>query len=145
MMPLELSVTQNLKTFYNSVKDNKSCIASVLLNDAFYRHMDIRFVLDLEAKEMFDQEVNYVTVNVRKKRDSGNDFMDRTTIDKKYVTDKGITAAMTYAAGEDRNADMYQYAVQWSLRGGNVFPSAPVWEKGQMEAVTLKPPVVPQN
>jgi hypothetical protein len=145
MMPMELSVTQNLKTFYNSVKDNKSCIASVLLNDAFYRHMDIRFVLDLEAKEMFDQEVNYVTVNVRKKRDSGNDFMDRATIDKKYVTDKGITAAMTYAAGEDRNADMYQYAVQWSLRGGNVFPAAPVWEKGQMEAVTLKPPVVPRN
>ncbi len=93
---------------------------------------------------MFDQEVNYVTVNVRKKRDSGNDFMDRTTIDKKYVTDKGITAAMTYAAGEDRNADMYQYAVQWSLRGGNVFPATPVWEKGQMEAVTLKPPVVPR-
>jgi hypothetical protein len=67
MLPMELSITQNLKTFYNSVKDNKCCIASVLLNDAFYRHMDIRFVLDLEAKEMFDQEVNYVTVNVRKK------------------------------------------------------------------------------
>ena len=144
MLPMELSVTQNLKTFYNSVKDNKSCIASVLLNDAFYRHMDIRFVLDLEAKEMFDQEVNYVTVNVRKKRDSGNDFTDRATMDKKYVTDKGITAAMTYAAGDDRNSDMYQYAVQWSLRGGNVFPATPVWEKGQMEAVTLKPPVVPR-
>jgi hypothetical protein len=145
LLPMELSITQNLKSFYNSVKDNKSCVASVLLNDGFYRHMDIRFVLDLEAKEMFDQEVNYVTVNVRKKRDSGNDFTDRATIDKKYVTDKGITAAMTYASGDDRNADMYQYAVQWSLRGGNVFPATPVWEKGQMEAVTLKPPVIPRN
>jgi hypothetical protein len=144
MLPMELSVTQNLKTFYNSVKDNKNCIASVLLNEAFYKHMDIRFVLDLEAKEMFDQEVNYVTVNVKKKRNSGNDFTERVTLDKKFVTDKGITAAMTYAAGEDKNPDMYQYMVQWSLRGGNIFPPTPVWEKGQMEAVTLKPPVTPR-
>ena len=142
MLPMELSVTQNLKTFYNSVKDNKNCIASVYLNDGFFRNMDIRFTLDLEAKEIFDQEVNYVTINVRKKRNSGNDFTDRTTIDKKYVADKGITAVMTYAAGDDKNPDMYQYAVQWSLRGGNVYPATPVWEKGQMEGVTLRPPVV---
>jgi hypothetical protein len=145
MLPMELAVTQNLKSFYNSVRDNKKCVASVNLNDPFFKHLDIRFVLDLEAKEMFDQEVNYVTVNVRKKRTSGNDFVDRVTLDKKYVTEKGITAAMTYAAGEDRNPDMYQYQVQWSLRGGNIFPTTPVWEQGQMEAVTLKPPVVPRT
>lgn len=145
MLGMPVAFSQNLKTWYNSAKDNPSCVASVLLNDAFYKHMDIRFVLDLEAKEMFDQEVNYVTVNVRKKRNSGNDFIDRATIDKKFVGEKGITAAMTYAAGEDKNADMYQYMVQWSLRGGNVFPPTPQWEKGQMEAVTLKPPVVPRT
>jgi hypothetical protein len=143
MLSMPVAFSQNLKTWYSSVKDNKDCVASVNLNDPFFKHLDIRFVLDLEAKEMFDQEVNYVTVNVRKKRDSGNDFTDRITIDKKYVTDKGIAAAMTYAGGEDKNPDMYQYMVQWSLRGGNVFPATPEWEKGQMEAVTLKPPVVP--
>jgi hypothetical protein len=145
MLPMELAITQNLKSFYNSVRDNKKCVASVNLNDPFFKHLDIRFVLDLEAKEMFDQEVNYVTVNVKKKRASGNDFIDRVTLDKKYVTEKGITAAMTYAAGEDKNPDMYQYQVQWSLRGGNIFPPTPVWEQGQMEAVTLKPPVVPRT
>jgi hypothetical protein len=40
---------------------------------------------------------------------------------------------------------MYQYMVQWSLRGGNVFPATPEWQQGQMEAVTLKPPVTPRN
>ncbi|MGQ0738321.1 MAG: hypothetical protein ACT4OJ_04610 [Bacteroidota bacterium] len=145
MMPMELAVTQNLKTFYDAVRDNKSCIASVLIGgDNFYKHMDIRFVLDLEAKEMFDQEINYVTVNVKKKRNSGNDFTDRRTIDKQYMTEKGITASMTYAAGEDKNADMYEYMTQWSLRGGNVYPATPKWEKGQMEAVTLRPPVSPR-
>jgi hypothetical protein len=145
MLGMPVAFSQNLKTWYNSVRDNKNCVASVNLNDPFYKHLDIRFVLDLEAKEMFDQEVNYVTVNVRKKRNSGNDFTDRVTLDKKFVTEKGITAAMTYAGGEDKNPDMYQYMVQWSLRGGNVFPPTPTWEKGQMEAVTLKPPVVPRT
>lgn len=145
MVTREYFITENLAAWYDEVKDNPNCITSVNLNDPFYKHMDIRFVLDLEAKEMFDQEVNYVTVNVRKKRSSGNDFTDRVTIDKKFVTDKGITAAMTYAGGEDKNPDMYQYMTQWSLRGGNVFPTTPQWEQGQMEAVTLKPPVVPRT
>ncbi len=145
MLGMPVAFSQNLKTWYNSVKDNKNCVFDVVLNDKFYKHMDIRFVLDLEAKEMFDQEVNYVTVNVKKKRASGNDFTERVTLDKKFVAEKGITAALSYAAGSDNNPDMYQYMVQWSLRGGNVFPPSPTWEKGQMEAVTLKPPVVPRT
>jgi hypothetical protein len=144
LMPMELIITQNLKTFYDAARNNKNCIASVLLGEAFYNHMDIRFVLDLEAKEMFDQEINYVTVNVKKKRNSGNDFVDRRTIDKQYMTEKGITTSMTYAAGDDKNHDMYEYMVQWSLRGGNVYPPSPQWRKGQMEAVTLQPPVTPR-
>lgn len=145
MMPMPVSFSQNIKSWYNTVKDNKNCVGSVNLNDPFYKHLDIRFVLDLDAKEMFDQEINYVTINVKKKRSSGNDFTDRATIDKKFVTDKGITASMTYAGGEDKNPDIYQYMAQWSLRGGNVYPLRPQWEEGQLEAVTLKPPVVPRT
>lgn len=143
-MPMELSVTQNLKSFYDAAKDNKNCIATVILGPGFFQRMDIRFVLDLEAKEMFDQEINYVTVNVRKKRNSGNDYTDRITFDKQYISDKGITRSVTYAAGDDRNADMYEYMTQWSLRGGHVYPASPRWEKGQMEAVALRPPVTPR-
>jgi hypothetical protein len=145
MVSRDYFITENLAAWYDEVKDNPNCVTSVNLNDPFYKHLDIRFILDLEAKEMFDQEVNYVTVNVRKKRSSGNDFTDRVTIDKKYVTDKGIAASMSYAGGEDKNPDNYQYMTQWSLRGGNVFPKTPQWQAGQMEAVTLEPPVVPRT
>ena len=145
MVNREFALTENLATWYNSVKDNKSCVSSINLNDPFYKHLDIRFILDLEAKEMFDKEVNYVTVNVRKKRDSGNPFLDRLTFDADYVKNKGITRAMTYAAGEDKNPEIYEYQTQWSLRGGNIFPPSPVWQKGKLEAVTLKPPVTPRT
>ena len=139
------AITGNLASWYNGVRDNPKCVSSVNLNDPFFQHRDIHFILDLEAKEMFDQEVNYVTINTRKRRSSGHDFSDRVTIDKKFVEAHGINASMTYARGEDRDPDIYEYQTQWSLRGGNVFPRDPQWIRGQWEGVTLKPPVTPRT
>lgn len=135
----------NLASWYDGVRNNPRCVASVNLNDPFFQHRDIRFILDLDAKEIFDQTINYVTVNVRKKRNSGRNFEDHVTIDANYVKQNGITAAVTYARGEDRNPDVYEYQVQWSLKGGTVFPADPAWQKGNWEGVTLTPPVVPRK
>ena len=142
MMPMELSVTQNLKTFYNSVKDNKNCIASINLNDPFYKHMDIQFLVDNDAVKMFEMgEVNYVTVNVRKKRNTGNDFTNGFVINKEDLASKGNRKSLTYAAGDDKNPEMFQYKTQWSLRGGLLFPKEPQWQVGQMQGNELKLPV----
>jgi hypothetical protein len=134
----------NLASWYDGVRDNPRCVAAVNLNDPFFQHRDIRFVLDLDAKEIFDEAINYVTVNVRKQRSSGHPFEDRITIDARYLQDHGVTAAVTYARGEDSNPDSYEYQAQWSLRGGELFPSNPKWLKGSWEGVTLSPPVVPR-
>ena len=115
-------IVGNLASWYDAVRDNPKCVAAVNLNDPFFQHRDIHFILDLDAKDMFEQAVNYVTVNVRKKRSTGNPFEDRVTIDAKYVKEKGINATMTYARGEDKNPDAYEYQTQWSLRGGRVAP-----------------------
>jgi hypothetical protein len=139
------SIEGNLGSWYKAVESNPKCVAAVNLNDPFFQHRDINFILDLDAKEMFDEAVNYVTVNVRKKRTSGNPFQDSVTIDAKYVKEHGINATMTYARGEDRNSDAYEYQAQWSLKGGAVFPHNPPWQKGAWEGVTLAPPVVPRK
>ena len=138
-------VVGNLASWYDGVKDNPKCVAAVNLNDPFFQHRDINFILDLDAKEMFEQAVNYVTVNVRKTRTTGTPFEDRVTMDAKYVKEKGIAASVTYARGEDRNAETYEYQAQWSLKGGTLFPATPRWEKGSWEGVTLAPPVVPRK
>jgi hypothetical protein len=138
-------VVGNLASWYDGVKDNPKCVAAVNLNDPFFQHRNINFILDLDAKDMFDEAVNYVTVNVRKPRSTGVPFEDRVTMDAKYVKEKGIAASVTYARGEDKNADAYEYQAQWSLKGGNVFPATPRWEKGSWEGVTLAPPVVPRK
>ncbi|MDI9583991.1 MAG: hypothetical protein QM473_07230 [Acidobacteriota bacterium] len=140
-----ISVVANLSSWYDTVRDNPRCVGTVNLNDPFFQHRDINFILDLDAKEMFDEAVNYVTVNVRKKRDKGNDFEDHVTIDANYIKENGISATVTYSRGEDTNPDVYEYQTQWSLRGGNVFPENPPWIKGSWEGVTLAPPVKPRT
>lgn len=134
----------NLASWYDGVKDNPRCVASVNLNDPFFQHRDINFILDLDAKDMFDEEVNYVTVNVRKQRSDGHDFEDHVTIDFGYVEEHGVVSSLTYARGEDTDPDVYEYQAQWSLRGGNVYPRNPQWVKGRWEGVTLAPPVMPR-
>lgn len=142
-VPKVISITSNLGSWYDGVRDNPRCVASVNLNDPFFQHRDINLILDIEAEEMFGSEVNYVTVNVRKERSSGNPFEDHVTIDREYLRNKGVKATMTYARGEDTNPDVYEYKAQWSLRGGNVYPPDAPWVVGEWEGVTLSPPIKP--
>ena len=135
----------NLASWYDHVRDNPKCVASVNLNDPFFQHRDIHFIVDLDAKEMFDETVNYVTVDVRKKRSEGRDFEDHVTIDAEYMAASGVRSSVTYARGNDSNPDLYEYKAQWSLKGGHVFPENPGWQKGSWEGVTLAPPVVPRT
>ena len=139
------NITGNLASWYESVRDNPQCVSSVNLNDPFFQHRDINLILDLDAKEMFDEAVNYVTVEVRKRRTSGHDFSDRVTIDKKHLEEKGVKASMTYARAQDKNPDLFQYRMQWSMKGGKLFPQNPGWKTGSWEGVTLAPPVYPRT
>jgi len=142
-VPKNISLTGNLGAWYDGVRDNPKCVASVNLNDPFFQYRDINLILDIEAEEMFGTEVNYVTVNVRKRRTSGNPFEDHVTIDREYLENKGVKATLTYARGEDTNPDVYEYKAQWSLRGGMVYPDNAPWIVGEWEGVTLSPPVKP--
>ncbi|MBK8953467.1 MAG: hypothetical protein IPM85_15610 [Chitinophagaceae bacterium] len=54
---------------------------------------------------------------------------------------KGNRKTLSYAAGDDKNPEMFQYKIQWSLRGGLLFPKEPQWQVGQMQGNELKLPV----
>lgn len=141
----EAVLTENLGTWYDEVKNNKRCVNSVNLNDPFFSHRDIHFILDNKVKDVFENEVNYVTVNVRKKRSAGNPFQEQLTIDSKFLKESGARASLTYARGEDKNSDNYEYKTQWSLRGGKLFPENPEWIKGDWQGVQLTCPMVPRT
>jgi hypothetical protein len=131
----------NMMSFYDAARDNPRCVATVNLDDPFFQHREIPINLSLERPEIFDEAVNYVTVNVRKRRSVGNTFEDRVTFDAKSITEKGLAATVTYARGEDRSPDVFEYRTQWSVKGGGVHPANPPWVRGGPEGINLEPPI----
>jgi hypothetical protein len=140
----EMTITENLASWYDGVKNNKKCISSIVLNDQFFKNPTINMILDLEAEKMFGDEVNYVTVNVRKKRTTGNPYQESVIIDREYMTKSGLRASLTYSAAEDKNPDVFEFKTQWSLKGGNLYPENPPYTKGDWKGITLVPPVTPR-
>ncbi|MEZ4824910.1 MAG: hypothetical protein R3C61_01250 [Bacteroidia bacterium] len=141
-------MTENLASWYDNVRDNPKCVGTVLLNDPFFQHRDVNVIMDLDAEDMMGKELNYVTVSLRKQRSvkGANDFSHQLTFDRKFFEENGNRATVTYSKAQDGDPDEYEYKVQWSLRGGNIFPPADTtWTKGSWQGVTLAPPVNPRN
>ncbi|MBU1344684.1 MAG: hypothetical protein KKE44_11820 [Proteobacteria bacterium] len=136
------TMTGNVGTWYAKYKNNPKLVTEVNLDDPFFQRREMRFVIDNEAYDIFKEMVNYATVQVRIPRKGERPFMDELTIDKKYLEQNGQTAMLTYARmGDDKQ--IYDYAVQWSLRGGHLYPKTLKWTKGELMAVTLSAPVRP--
>ncbi len=136
------TMTGNVGTWYAKYKNNPKLVTEVNLDDPFFQRREMRFVIDNEAYDIFNEMVNYATIQVRVPRKGQRPFIDELTIDKKYLEANGQTALLTYARmGDDKQ--MYDYAVQWSLRGGHLYPKTPNWAKGELMAVTLSAPVRP--
>ena len=138
------TMTGNVGTWYEQFKDDPKLVSEVNLDDPFYQRREMRFVIDNEAYDIFSQMVNYATVQVRVERKGQRPFIDELTIDRKYLEQSGQTATLTYARMGD-DAQTYDYAVQWSLRGGYLYPREPRWKKGELMAVTLAAPVTPMT
>jgi len=130
--------------WYRKAKgDFPELFAEVNVDDPFFQQRQVVFNLDLDAVEIFDQAINFVTVEVRKQRPGGRDFHDSFTINKQWLADKGPSATITYAKMRDDSPEVFEYLTRWSLRRGVEWPAAPQWTKGSWEGVTLAPPVIP--
>lgn len=140
-MPANMYILGNMASWYNGVKYNKKCVNSVNLNDPFYQTRNINFIVDQESIELFNNEVNYVTMQVRKRRSFGNPFEKSLTINKVMFKDKGLLASTNYARGEDKDPSVFEYKALWSLKGGKLYPPSPDWEVGDWESITLTAPV----
>ncbi|MBS3732827.1 MAG: hypothetical protein KGY42_07960 [Desulfobacterales bacterium] len=138
------TMTGNVGAWYEKYKDDPRLVTEVNLDDPFFQRREMRFVIDNEAYDIFNEMVNYATVQVRVPRKDQRPFIDELTIDQKYLETSGQTATLTYARMGD-DAQTYDYAVQWSLRGGHLYPPEPRWSKGELMAVTLAAPVRPRT
>lgn len=136
----------NAGRWYDQVKDQPRCIGNVLLNDPFFKQRDISFVLDIDAAKAFEKNgVNYVSVMIKKARKTGNNYNNMLTIDKASITTNGLVRKISYATGEEKDVNTFEYQVQWSLAGGMIYPAVPVWEKTNAPAITIVAPAKDQE
>ncbi|HPA82840.1 MAG TPA: hypothetical protein PLS95_18600 [Thermoanaerobaculales bacterium] len=119
--------------------------AEVNVDDPFFEQRRVAFTLDLDAVEIFDEAINFVTVEVRKQRSAGRDFHTSFTLTKDEIAANGTSRTITYAKMRDDSPEVFDYLVRWSLRGGVEWPANPTWTRGEWEGVTLAPPVLPLN
>ena len=141
-------LTENLASWYDGVKDNPKCVGKVVLNDPFFEHRDINLILDLDAEDMMGKELNYVTVSVRKQRDlpGAHDYYHDYTFDRSNFNQEGNRTTLTYSKAHTDDPTEYEYKVQWSLRGGNIYPAGDTtWQPGSWQALSLSPPVDPRH
>ncbi|HSL17299.1 MAG TPA: hypothetical protein VLB51_05270 [Methylomirabilota bacterium] len=133
-------------TWYRDARrGHPELFAEVNVDDPFFQQRRVAFTLDLDAIEVFDEAINFVTVEVRKDRASGRDFHTSFTLTKDEIAANGTSREVTYAKMRDDSPEVFEYLVRWSLRGGVEWPSRPTWTEGQWEGVTLTPPVLPLN
>jgi hypothetical protein len=117
--------------------------AEVNVDDPFFEQRKVAFRLDIDAVDIFDEVINFVTVEVRKQRPSNRDFHTSFTLTKEVVASEGPTHMVTYAKMRDDDPRVFEYLTRWSLRGGVEWPANPRWTRGSYEGITLVPPVIP--
>lgn len=134
-------IVGNIKDWYDEAVSDPFAVQEVFLNDPFFERRDIVFILDGDLKDMFEDHVNAVTVEVHKARPE-HDFNDDLTFTQQSLSDEGQLKRISYARGSDEGSEAYNYRVKWNFRGGLEYVEPTTgWKQGAWEGVTLTAPV----
>lgn len=136
----------NMKSWY-SLADaaDPYSIQEVVLGDQLFQRRDIVFTLDGNVEDIFDEQVNMVSIEVQKDRGDDPPFADSIVITPEVLTEKGNLARVTYARGSSPNSGSYRYKVRWNFRGGHTHTQPESgWLEGDWEGMTLAAPIEPR-
>jgi hypothetical protein len=131
----------NMKSWYGAAASDPYAVQQVILNDPYFQRREILFLLDGDVKDMFDEHINMVSVEVEKNRPEGK-FTDSITFTDDTLADAGKLGRIAYARGTGANTGAFDYKVKWNFRGGGeLLQPATGWSKGSWEGVTLSAPI----
>jgi hypothetical protein len=120
---------------------NQEHFRSVNLDDPLFRQREIvAFVDGVNAKD-FGDYINFVTVNLKKKHQSGAETYEEVRVDRENFNREGNRFSMIYGwKGDDDRARWldYQWQAHWSFFGG--YEVVQDWRNSIAGAINLAPP-----
>ncbi|MBI5371977.1 MAG: hypothetical protein HZA79_08120 [Sphingobacteriales bacterium] len=139
----------NLGGLYTQLGADSNYFRIVNMDDPAFQRRSINFQVDGEFTDAFDDIVNFVTVNFRKKYSNGQDDVTAQLIINGNDLKKGINLKeISYPRLGLQNADWlnYEYQLLWSFKGNPKVVRYPAdaknWISSADPAVSLIPPLV---
>lgn len=134
----------NLGGLYEDFHENPKYFRIVDMEDSDFEKREVIFQLDGEFVESFDDLVNFVTINFRKKY--GSEREDFTS--QLYFNADDIKAGKFYKSvifprlgAKSDDWQEYEYQVSWSVRGESKFVgSNNEWLQARNPAIVVSPP-----
>ncbi|WP_394750113.1 hypothetical protein [Spongiimicrobium salis] len=134
----------NLGGLYENFQDNPKYFRIVDMLDNDFEKQEVIFQLDGDFVESFEELVNFVTVNFRKKYGSERDDFTH----QLYFNANDIKAGKLYKSISFPRLGLktydwqeYEYQISWSLRGASEFAgSNKAWIKARDKAIVISPP-----
>lgn len=125
------------------VGDCKSCFLEINQDDPLYLQREVYVYLDGLQAENFEKQVNFVTVDLRKRHPNGAITDDTVHIDRRSLEASGNRFKLLYGWNGDNDREHwldYEYRVVWSFFGGQTVTQP--WQESSAPALSVPPPLV---
>lgn len=145
-----VTTSGNIHGFYDALKNDPRYFRTVNLADPAFEFRSIFFQVDGDFVSSFQDTINFVGVQFRKKYSNGNpDFNGQLRFTADQIKDGTLVQALDYPRlGETEKWTDYEYRIIWSLRNRDSV-TIPAEKDGWISAsdptVSLAPPVDKTN
>ncbi|WP_353661671.1 hypothetical protein [Hydrogenimonas sp. SS33] len=135
------TMSENIGPLYRRWGSDPSVFRAVLIDDPVFKQRDIFVTLDGQDADTFAKHINFVTVRMRKRHQSGAVTTDEVVITPDLFNEKGNNFVLRYGwkGDNDREAWLdYEIQATWSFHGG-VEITQP-WEHRNSAMLSVAPP-----
>jgi hypothetical protein len=141
-----VNTSGNLRGLYSDLKNDQRYFRIVNLGDPAFEFRSVFFQVDGEYAGSFQDAINFVAVNIRKKQPNGNpDYTSALRFSQEVMKDGKLAQEISYPRLGDQSLSWleYEYQVVWSVhnrKSVTVPPGGDRWLSTSDPVVSLTPP-----
>jgi hypothetical protein len=131
----------NIGDLYQKYGQDPRYFRAANLDDPVYNQREIFLMVDGRNEEDFKNYINFVTVQILKEHQNGEQTLDETVIDKESFSEQKNRYRMVYGWKQDSDRQKwmtYKYKTVWNFYGGASYESP--WSETDSFVLSLTPP-----